>query len=186
MSMTPEERVLEAYYDRLTVFPVEKSRVIVIDFLSENPELSARVANAIAEAYLERQQSAKQDQAHSAGAWLSGEIDALRKHVAEARPRSRRSAPNPICWSAPNNTTLSTQQLGDLNGQLAAARAQKSDAEAKARLIRDMLKSGEPIESSDILNSELIRRLSEQRVTLRAQLAEQSSSCSTTIRASRN
>ena len=43
-------------------------------------------------------------------------------------------------------------------------------------MIRDMLKSGEPIESSDILNSELIRRLSEQRVTLRAQLAEQSSS----------
>ena len=31
-----------------------------------------------------------------------------------------------------------------------------------------------PIDSSDILNSELIRRLSEQRVTLRAQLAEQS------------
>jgi polysaccharide biosynthesis transport protein len=37
-----------------------------------------------------------------------------------------------------------------------------------------MLNSGQPIESSDILNSELIRRLSEQRVTLRAQLAEQS------------
>ena len=54
-------------------------------------------------------------------------------------------------------------------------RAQKTDAEAKAKLIRDMLKSGQPVESSDILNSELIRRLSEQRVTLRAQLAEQSS-----------
>jgi len=39
-----------------------------------------------------------------------------------------------------------------------------------------MLRSGGPLESSDILNSELIRRLSEQRVTLRAQLAEQSSS----------
>ena len=38
-----------------------------------------------------------------------------------------------------------------------------------------MLHSGKPIESSDILNSELIRRLAEQRVTLRAQLAEQSS-----------
>jgi Mrp family chromosome partitioning ATPase len=60
--------------------------------------------------------------------------------------------------------------------QLAAARAQKADAEAKAKLIRDMLHSGQPIESTDILNSELIRRLSEQRVTLRAQLAEQSSS----------
>src|SRR6202008_4534368 len=34
--------------------------------------------------------------------------------------------------------------------------------------------SGGPLEASEILNSELIRRLSEQRVTLRAQLAEQS------------
>ena len=71
---------------------------------------------------------------------------------------------------------MSAQQLGDLNGQLAAARTLKADAEAKARLIRQMLKSGEEIQSSDVLNSELIRRLSEQRVTLRAQLAEQSSS----------
>ena len=176
LAMTPEERVLEAFYDRLTVFPVEKSRVIVIDFLSENPELAARVANAIADAYLKRQQEAKQDQARSAGQWLSGEIDSLRKKVAdsEAKVEAFRARSNLLV--GPNNTTLSVQQLGDLNTQLATARAQKSDAEAKAKLIRDMLKSGEPIESSDVLNSELIRRLSEQRVTLRAQLAEQSSS----------
>jgi uncharacterized protein involved in exopolysaccharide biosynthesis len=176
LSMTPQERVLEAYYDRLSVFPIEKSRVIVIDFLSENPELAARVANAIAEAYLERQQAAKQDQAKSASVWLAGQIGEMRKKVAEdeAKVEAFRAKSNLLV--GPNNTTLSTQQLGDLNGQLAAARAQKSDAEAKARLIRDMLKSGDPIESSDILNSELIRRLSEQRVTLRAQLAEQSSS----------
>src|SRR5271156_4919703 len=83
-SMTPEERVLEAYYDRLTVFPVEKSRVIVIGFLSENPELAARVANAIADGYLKRLQEATQDQARSAGTWLSGEIEQMRKKVADA------------------------------------------------------------------------------------------------------
>jgi Mrp family chromosome partitioning ATPase/polyhydroxyalkanoate synthesis regulator phasin len=74
-----------------------------------------------------------------------------------------------------NNTTLSAQQLGDINTQLAAARTLKADAEARAAVIRDMLRSGQPLESSDILNSDLIRRLAEQRVTLRAQLAEQSS-----------
>jgi uncharacterized protein involved in exopolysaccharide biosynthesis len=176
LAMTPEERVLEAYYDRLTVFPVEKSRVIIIDFLSENPELAARVANAIADAYLKRQQEAKQDQARSAGQWLSGEIDNLRKKVADSDAKVEAFRARSNLLLGPNNTTLSVQQLGDLNTQLAAARAQKADAEAKAKLIRDMLKSGEPIESSDVLNSELIRRLSEQRVTLRAQLAEQSSS----------
>ena len=55
------------------------------------------------------------------------------------------------------------------------ARALKSDAESKARLIREMLQGGRTIEASEVLNSELIRRLSEQRATLRAQLAEQSS-----------
>lgn len=176
MSMTPEERVLEAYYDRLTVYPVEKSRVIVIDFLSEDPELAANVANAVAEAYLDAQRQAKQGQARAASQWLAGEIDSMRKKVvdAESRVAAYRAKSNLLIGN--NNTTLSAQQLGDLNTQLAAARAQKADAEAKAKLIREMLKSGQPIESSDIVNSELIRRLSEQRVTLRAQLAEQSSS----------
>jgi succinoglycan biosynthesis transport protein ExoP len=176
MSMTPEERVLEAYYDRLTVFPVEKSRVIVIDFLSENPELAARVANAIADAYLQLQRRIKQEQAQSAGQWLSGEIDSMRKKLVDAESKVEAYRAKSGLLVGNNNTTLSAQQLGDMNAQLAAARTQKADAEARARLIRDMLKSGQTIESSDILNSELIRRLSEQRVTLRAQLAEQSSS----------
>ncbi|HUI14613.1 MAG TPA: Wzz/FepE/Etk N-terminal domain-containing protein [Xanthobacteraceae bacterium] len=174
LSMTPEERVLNAYYDRLTVTPVEKSRVINIDFLSQNPELAAQVANTIADAYLMRQREAKEEQAKTASQWLSGEIDTMRKRVEEsdAKVEAFRAKANLLVGN--NNTTLSAQTLGDVNAQLAAARAQKADAEAKAKLIRDMLRSGQPIESSDILNSELIRRLSEQRVTLRAQLAEQS------------
>jgi uncharacterized protein involved in exopolysaccharide biosynthesis len=174
-SMTPEERVLEAYYDRLTVFPVEKSRVIVIDFLSEDPELAARVANTIADDYLQLQRRVKQEQAQNAGQVLAGQIDILRKKVVEAESKVEAYRAKSGLFVGNNNTTLSAQQLGDMNTQLAASRAQKADAEAKARLIRDMLKSGQPIESSDVLNSELIRRLSEQRVTLRAQLAEQSS-----------
>ncbi len=174
LSMTPEERVLTAYYDRLTVTPVEKSRVINIDFLSQDPELAAQVANAIADGYLMRQREAKEDQAKTAAQWLAGEIDTMRQKVeeAEAKVEDFRAKTNLLVGN--NNTTLSAQTLGDVNAQLAAARAQKADAEAKAKMIHDMLRSGQPIESSDILNSELIRRLAEQRVTLRAQLAEQS------------
>jgi uncharacterized protein involved in exopolysaccharide biosynthesis/Mrp family chromosome partitioning ATPase len=175
LSETPEERVLESYYDRLTVTPVANSRVINIDFLSQDPELAAQVANAIADGYLVRQREATQDQAKSAGDWLAGEIETMRQKVedAEAKVEDFRAKSNLLV--GPNDTTLSAQQLGEVNSQLAAARTQKADAEAKAKMIRDMLRSGGPIESSDILNSPLIQRLSEQRVTLRAQLAEQSS-----------
>ncbi len=62
-----------------------------------------------------------------------------------------------------------------MSTQVSTARAQKADAEARARHIRDALRSGQALDSADVANSELIRRLSEQRVTLKAQLAEQSS-----------
>ena len=55
-SLTPEERVLEAYFDRYTAYAVDKSRVIVIEFQSQDPELAARVANSIADGYLALQQ----------------------------------------------------------------------------------------------------------------------------------
>ena len=174
-SMTPEERVLDAYFDRLTAYAVDKSRVIVIEFQSRDPELAARVANSIADGYLEFQQNARQEQAKAAGQWLSGEIDSLRKKVADAESRVEDFRSKSSLFIGTNNTSLSNQQMGELNTQLNNARALKSDAEAKARLIREMLQSGRPIEASEVLNSELMRRLSEQRVTLRAQLAEQSS-----------
>ncbi|MFH1344597.1 MAG: exopolysaccharide transport family protein [Pseudomonadota bacterium] len=174
-SLTPEERVLDTFYDRFTAYAVDKSRVIVIEFQSWDPELAARVANSIAEGYLVLQQNARQEQAKSAGLWLSGEIDNLRKKVAEAESRVEDFRSKSSLFVGTNNTTLSNQQMGELNTQLNNARALKSDAESKARLIREMLQSGKPIEASEVLNSELTRRLSEQRVTLRAQLAEQSS-----------
>ena len=173
--MTPEERVLEAYYERLTAYAVDKSRVIVVEFLSRDPELAARVANSIADGYLVLQQAARQNQAKAASQWLLVEIEGLRKKVADAEARVEAFRAKSNLFVGTNNTTLSNQQLGELNTQLNNARALKSDAESKARLIREMLQSGRPIEASEVLNSELVRRLSEQRVTLRAQLAEQSS-----------
>jgi polysaccharide biosynthesis transport protein len=175
MSLTPEERVLDAYYDRFTAYAVDKSRVVVIEFQSRDPELAARLANSIADGYLVLQQSARRDQAKSASQWLSGEIDELRKRVADAESRVEEFRSKSSLFIGTNNTTLSNQQMGELNTQLNNARALRSDAESKAGLIREMLQSGKPIEASEVLNSELIRRLSEQRVTLRAQLAEQSS-----------
>src|SRR5258707_14026706 len=86
-SLTPEERVLDAYFDRYTAYAVDKSRVIVVEFQSRDPELAARVANSIAEGYLVLQQNARQEQAKAATGWLSGEIENLRRKVSESESR---------------------------------------------------------------------------------------------------
>src|SRR5256885_841195 len=165
LSMTPEERVLESYFERLTVFPVDKSRVISVEFQSSDPELAARVANAVADNYLALQQTARQEQTRAAGRWLGGEIDLLRKRVAEAEAKVEQFRANTNLFIGTNGTTLSSQTLGESNRDLAVARSQKADLEAKAKFIRDVLKRGASVEYSDMINSELIRRLNEQRVT---------------------
>jgi polysaccharide biosynthesis transport protein len=175
MAMTPEERVLESWYDRLTAYSVDKSRVIVIEFQSQDPKLAAKITNAIADAYLRMEQSARQEQTRGAGQWLAGEIEKLRRKVADAEAKTEEFRSQTNLLVGTNNTTLSNQQLGELNSQVVAARGQRADSETRAKIIRDMLRKGESIEASDIVNSELVRRLSEQRGTLRAQLAEQSS-----------
>ncbi|MCK1359869.1 exopolysaccharide transport family protein [Bradyrhizobium sp. 199] len=174
-SMTPEERVLDAYYERLQVYAVDKSRVIVVEFQSADPELAARVASSIADGYLVLQQGVRQEQAKNASQWLAVEIESLRKKVSDAEAKVEDFRSKSSLFIGTNNTTLSNQQMGEVNTQLNNARSMKADAESKARLIREMLQSGKPIEASEVVNSELMRRLSEQRVTLRAQLAEQSS-----------
>ena len=175
LRMTPEERILEVYYERLSVFPIDKSRVISVEFQSTDPELAAKIANAIAENYLVLQQTVKLDQTRAASRWLSNEIDTLRGKVADAEAKVEGFRARSNLFVGPNNNTLSNQQLGELNSQIGLARSQKAEADARAQSIREMLKPGRAIEAGDAVNSELIRRLGEQRATLRAQLAEQSS-----------
>lgn len=171
---SPEERVLEKYYDRLLVYPVGRSRIVAVEFTSQDPALAAKGANEIAGLYLEMQEAAKQDTARSASSWLSTTIEPLRKRVAEAEAKVEDFRSRHGLLVGANNTTITSQQLADLSAQLSNARSQQAEAQAKAGLIRDAIKQGRTFEIPDVANNELVRRLIEQRVNLRAQIALES------------
>ena len=59
-----------------------------------------------------------------------------------------------------NNTTLPSQQLAEINAQLASARSAQADSQARARLLRESLRAGRLNEVPDIANNELMRRVS--------------------------
>lgn len=175
LRMTAEERVLRSYQQRLTAYQVDRSRVIAIQFESGDPELAARAANAVADRLIEAQRASKRDQTRSAGQWLGTEVEQLRRKVVEAEGRVESFRARADLFTGANNISLTAQQLADVNGQIAAARAQQTDAQTRARLLRDFLRTRRPIEAGDVVNSEIIRRLNEQRAAVTAQLAEQSS-----------
>jgi succinoglycan biosynthesis transport protein ExoP len=174
LKRAPEDRVLEAFFDRLLVYTVGRSRVVSVEFRSKDPDLASRAANSVAEIYLDYLESSKKDTARSASAWLGPEIVSLRTRVAEAEARVEAFRSRSGLLAGANNTTITAQQLTELNTQLAQAQSNRADAQGKAQLIRDLLRGGRAFEIPDVANNELIRRLIEQRVTMRAQLALES------------
>ncbi len=175
-NVSPEERVLEKYFDKLKAFAVAKSRVVAIEFQSRDPELAAKLSDAIAEEYIRQLEQAKKGSAKSAGSWLGRTIDSLRDRVAsaEAKVEVFRSQNGLfLVGGAGDNSNISSQQLSELNTQLAAARSQQAELTSKARMIREAIRQGRIFEVSDIVNNEVVRRLIEARATLKAQIAQE-------------
>jgi uncharacterized protein involved in exopolysaccharide biosynthesis/Mrp family chromosome partitioning ATPase len=171
LAVPPEERVLENYFDKLLVFNVGKSRVISVEFSSKNPELASRAANAVAEEYISFSSVAKKETTQGASAWLAQAIDPMRQKVAEAEAKVEAfRAENGLLIGA-SNATIATQQLGEMNTQISAARSVQTELSAKAKMIREALKSGRIFETSEVVNNELVRRLLEQRVSMKTQIA---------------
>lgn len=172
--MTPEDRILEKFGEKLSVLSPTKTRVLSVEFSSRNPDLAARGANAVAGAYIEMQQEAKRDIARAAAQSLATLVSDLRTRVAEAEAKVEDYRARTGLLVGANNTVISTQQLGELNNQLSNARAVQADAQAKANILRDMLRQNRVGEIPDVANNEVMRRIFEQRVALRAQLALES------------
>ncbi len=168
-----EEKAANAFADHLSVFQLTKSSVIAVDYTSGDPGLAAQIANKLADVYINWQREAKLEQTKDATAWLNSQIEVLRGKVAEAESAAEQFKASEGLFSGSNNVTLNAQQLSELNTQLILAKAQKSEAEARAGQIKKMLVDNGDIDvTPEVMKSELITRLIDQRVQVQRQLAE--------------
>lgn len=169
----PEERVLKAFRERLTVYRVERSRVIVIEFSSQDPKLAAEVPNAIADTYIAVSRDAKLQSNADATDWLEPEIADLTERVKEAEAKVAAFRSESDLLVGQNNSVLATQQLSELASELSRVRAARAAADANAQSVRAVLDSGGSLEAlPDVLSSGLIQRLRERQVQLKADIAD--------------
>ncbi|WP_114389275.1 GumC family protein [Notoacmeibacter marinus] len=169
----PDNDILSRVSEHVTVYRVANSRVIVIEFKSEDPDLAAAGANAVADEYIAVQARAKADSNASATAWLSPEIDELQKRVREAEAAVAAYRAEKDIPSVRTDGTLASQQLGDLSAELSRVRAEASDAAAQARSVREALSRGEGLDGLPaVLDSPAVQNLQERRAELASDIAE--------------
>ncbi|KJF74383.1 polysaccharide biosynthesis protein UppB [Agrobacterium arsenijevicii] len=177
LQVPPEERILKAFREKLQVYQVESSRVITVEFSSEDPMLAAAIPNAMMKAYIALQSGAKLDTSTEAARWLEPEIANLREKVRDADRKVADYRASSDILSAGQGETLATRQLSDISTELGRIRGERANAEARAEGVRNALSSGRPLDTfPDVVASPMIQRLKESEAAMRSQISDLSSS----------
>lgn len=170
-----DETVLGNLADRMTVIRERDPAVISISVRSTDPELAARLANAIAAAHVKRRGAQSLTDTADAAVWLQEEIDKLRPRVSAAETAVANYKVENDLFVGANSIPVTDQQLTVVATQIADAQQRKNDAQARSQVIRGLLGSGQSLDDiNDVRSSVVIQGLLETKTNLHAELAQKS------------
>ena len=169
--LSETDRVMKEYRKRLEVSSPAESRLISISFLSSDPELAAKIANRIAEAYRERLANVAVVETDYVQKALQPKIAKLTEEVADAEAEVVRFRVKAgLLRGGAQKTPLNDQQLGDLTTELTKAKAARAAADAKAKNASELMRRGTPEVIPEVQRSPLISQLIQQRVQVERDL----------------
>lgn len=141
----------------VSVGRVKNTYVIAINYTSGNPQYAAKIANLIADVYLDDELEAQYEASQRAGGWLKVRLEVLRKDLAEAERAVEVYKEENNIVQTDNHNFISDQQLSELNSDLIIARSESAQAKARYDNIQSIIESGDPnTATSDVLNSSVI------------------------------
>ncbi|MDX7953530.1 hypothetical protein P7D22_20400, partial [Lichenihabitans sp. Uapishka_5] len=166
---TPEHYAVGTLFRALKVERSGKGYVLSIAVAAPEPHLAARLANAVAAAFVADQRDARLETARREAAFFAERLGPLGEHLRgseDALDGFRRvhglTATGAAATSRPG--TLNEQQLGDLTTRLAQARVDTAQAWARFDGARGTVAHGQGMEAiPDVVRSPLIVQLRQQQ-----------------------
>lgn len=158
---------------QLDVRPSRESSMIDIAYTSTDPNVSAEMANAFADAYAQTSLELKVDPARRQAGWFEEQVGELRSAYEAAQQRlSAYQSEQAIVASAVDRVDLENARLGELSSQLIAAQSVMYGAATRRMQMDDAMRRGRVDELPDILGNALVQNLKAELVRAGARLAD--------------
>ena len=172
----PALSAVNALKRKLQVKRAERTYVVDVSVTSQDPDKAARIANAVAQAYLAEQTAVRSDAARQISQSLSARLNELKDRVREAEDRVETyKARNNILGAS--GQLVNEQQLSELNNQLGAAHARTAAAKARVDQVeRLQLSRDETGAFPEAVQSQTITALRSQYAEVMRREAEQMTS----------
>jgi capsular exopolysaccharide synthesis family protein len=135
-SVSQSEAAVGGILGGLSVSGGKESEVLRISYESTDPEWTATVANAVADAYIEFGLESRIDTVGQATSWLGKRINDLRVEVENSEKALQQFQTAEGLVSTENREKVIGAKLGSLTGELIKAQAMRSQAEARYRQIK--------------------------------------------------
>ena len=155
--------VTDEVRDGLSVEPILQSRLVQVNFDSQVPAFSARVANAIAEGFIAADLDRRVGANSYAKEFLEDQLRQTKSRLEDSERKLVAFAQKENLVSSAEGESLAGQNLGDLNSALATAQEQR--IRAQARWSQAQTASGAAL-PADMLSNSIIRTLQQQRAQL--------------------
>ncbi len=153
-----------------------RSYSIRISVNSPDAKGAALLANTVSDIYLLDQLETKYEATRRANDWLNERLGGLREQLQTAE-RAVQAYREKSGLSQTRGSTITGQQLAEINTQLVLARSERSQTEARLRNAQSFVKGGNPggVDAvANVLASPLIQALRQQESTVRRKDAEMS------------
>jgi polysaccharide biosynthesis transport protein len=146
--------------------------VVRIGFGSSDPEKSRRIADEFITAYMDRQLGQKVTLVERANTDLDGSVAKLRQESLEAEARAQEYK-NRFNLTSIEGTTLAEAEVSNLNRQIAEAKADRAEKEARvAAATAQVRRGGGGADVGAALTSDTIRELRAKEAETSIQLAQ--------------
>jgi succinoglycan biosynthesis transport protein ExoP len=168
-------KFIDHFEKRVTVTPIGLSTAIKVTYEAPDAGDAARIANAIADAYVEDQLNAKFEAAQKATGWLADRIQELSKQAQTAQSAVQQyRAANNLTETATGGSVVD-EQMSAISGQLVVARSDLAEKQATYEHVAALQKQGRAADITQVVSSELIGTLRGQEADLARQEADLSS-----------
>jgi len=169
----PLAKIITNFQKRLSVKGREKSQVVTISFESSSPELSAKIANTIAQVYVETGMESRLSIAKQATSWLTGRLSELRKQLAASEDALQRFQKRAKIFDSQSQQNIIKDKLANITEKLIQAQADRVKAETMYNQVLEAERTGKNYESlKSVLEHPLLQKLNEEQSHLQRRYAE--------------
>ncbi len=166
------EGLIDGLLGSETVTAIGASSAMQITYRDADPRRAAKLANAIADAYVEDQLNAKFEATQKTSQWLADRLQQLSQQMQTADADVQQYKAEHNITQTQDGGSLLDQQLVQLNGQLVAARSALAEAQAKYARVKALQSSGRAEDVAQVFQSGMISQLRQQQADLLRQKAQ--------------